>query len=116
MEFAPPARSCTVTKWPEFKERSQSNQPGENKILFLTSLIKSGLGNHEYFLLTSLAKGYGFTLANNKLTKLPEIGKVDPGSPAAAAGLKPKDIIIEINGHNVLEESHNQRVSFFLFT
>ena len=47
------------------------------------------------FLLTSLAKGYGFTLANNKLTKLPEIGKVDPGSPAAAAGLKPKDIIIE---------------------
>ena len=61
-----------------------------------------------------MAKGYGFTLANNKLTKLPEIGKVDPGSPAAAAGLKPKDIIIEINGHNVLEESHNQRVSFFL--
>ena len=73
MEFAPPPRSCEVTKWPE-------------------------------------VRGYGFTLHNNKDTRLQLIGKVDPGSPAEAAGLKPKDIIIEINGTNVTRESHKQIV------
>ena len=73
MEFAPPPRSCEVTKWPE-------------------------------------VQGYGFTLHNNKETRLQGIGKVDPGSPAQAAGLKPRDIIIEINGTNVTRETHKQIV------
>merc|ERR1711963_991348 len=73
MGFAPPPRSCEVTKWPE-------------------------------------VQGYGFTLHNNKETRLQGIGKVDPGSPAQAAGLKPRDIIIEINGTNVTRETHKQIV------
>jgi len=73
MAFAPPARSCHVTKWPEFQ-------------------------------------GYGFTLHHNKSLGLQEIGKVDENSPAAAAGLKAQDIIIEINGINVTRENHKQIV------
>lgn len=73
MAFAPPARSCHVTKWPEFQ-------------------------------------GYGFTLHHNKALGLQEIGKVDENSPAAAAGLKAQDIIIEINGINVTRENHKQIV------
>ena len=90
MAFAPPARSCHVTKWPEFQ-------------------------------------GYGFTLHHNKALGLQEIGerrgtleivfivflfkgKVDEKSPAAAAGLKAQDIIIEINGINVTRENHKQIV------
>ena len=37
-------------------------------------------------------------------------GKVDLNSPAAAAGLKAQDIIIEINGNNVTRENHKQIV------
>ena len=33
---------------------------------------------------------------------------MDDGSPAAAAGLKTHDIIIEINGVNVTSETHEQ--------
>merc|ERR1712241_791312 len=73
MEFAPPARSCHVTKWPEFQ-------------------------------------GYGFTLHHNKKLDVQEIGKVDEGSPAAAAGLRAHDIIVEINGTNVSLENHKQIV------
>lgn len=38
------------------------------------------------------------------------IGKVDPGSAADAAGLKLGDRIVEVNGHNVVEETHKQVV------
>jgi sodium/hydrogen exchange regulatory cofactor NHE-RF2 len=38
------------------------------------------------------------------------IGKVDPGSAAEAAGLKLSDRIVEVNGHNVVEETHKQVV------
>ena len=37
-------------------------------------------------------------------------GKVDEGSPAAAAGLRAHDIIVEINGTNVSRENHKQIV------
>merc|ERR1712038_1462457 len=74
MEFAPPPRSCQVTKWPDFN-------------------------------------GYGFTLHNNKELGIQSIGAVDEKSPAAAAGLKKGDIIIEINGVNVTRENHGQIVS-----
>ena len=36
------------------------------------------------------------------------IGKVDPGTPAEAAGLKVSDRIIEVNGINVTQEAHKQ--------
>ena len=38
-------------------------------------------------------------------------GAVDEKSPAAAAGLKKGDIIIEINGVNVTRENHGQIVA-----
>lgn len=38
------------------------------------------------------------------------IGKVDAGSAAEAAGLKLSDRIVEVNGHNVVEETHKQVV------
>ena len=37
-------------------------------------------------------------------------GKVDEGSPAAAAGLRAHDIIVEINGTSVSRENHKQIV------
>ena len=40
----------------------------------------------------------------------PVAGKVDEGSPAAAAGLRAHDIIVEINGTNVSRENHKQIV------
>ena len=90
MTFSPPPRSCQVVKWPEFN-------------------------------------GYGFTLHNNKETGVQTIGRqeektedrlyhilspgaVDEKSPAAAAGLRIGDIIIEINGANVTRENHTQVV------
>lgn len=36
------------------------------------------------------------------------IGKVDPNTPASTAGLKASDRIIEVNGNNVVNESHKQ--------
>jgi hypothetical protein len=36
------------------------------------------------------------------------IGKVDPNTPASAGGLKVGDRIIEVNGHNVVNETHKQ--------
>ena len=91
MEFSPPPRSCQVHKWPDFN-------------------------------------GYGFTLHNNKELGVQSIGRsgshppqhmyradiaggVDEKSPAAAAGLKKGDIIIEINGANVTRENHSQIVA-----
>ena len=55
-------------------------------------------------------KGLGFQLNSTTKTWNHTVSKVDPGSPAEAAGLKPKDIIIEINGTNVTRESHKQIV------
>ena len=55
-------------------------------------------------------QGYGFNLhtEKNKLGQL--IGKVDPGSPADAAGLKGRDKIVAINGVHVGQENHTQVV------
>merc|ERR1712066_209558 len=55
--------------------------------------------------------GYGFTLHNNKELGAQTIGGVDEKSPAAAAGLKKGDIIIEINGVNITRENHAQIVA-----
>ena len=35
---------------------------------------------------------------------------MEDGSPAEAAGLRPKDLIIEVNGINVTRENHKQVV------
>ena len=39
------------------------------------------------------------------------IGKVDPNSPAEAAGMHEGDRIIEVNGDSVFDESHSQVVT-----
>ncbi|EFX87482.1 hypothetical protein DAPPUDRAFT_192104, partial [Daphnia pulex] len=54
--------------------------------------------------------GYGFHLLADKKRVGHFIGKVDPNTPASAGGLKVGDRIIEVNGHNVVNETHKQIV------
>ncbi|KAF7232696.1 hypothetical protein EG68_09854 [Paragonimus skrjabini miyazakii] len=55
--------------------------------------------------------GYGFSL-NGIQGKFGQfIGEVDPASPAYAAGVRENDVLIEVNGVNVLSESHTAVVS-----
>jgi len=51
--------------------------------------------------------GYGFKLCAKK-GKAGQFIKVDPGSPAEAAGLRDGDRIVEVNGANVNNENHGQ--------
>ncbi|CAK8695738.1 unnamed protein product [Clavelina lepadiformis] len=57
------------------------------------------------------ANGYGFHLHGEKGKAGQSIQKVEPDSPAVEAGLKAGDRIIEVNGHNVEEENHQQVVA-----
>jgi len=54
--------------------------------------------------------GYGFNLHAERGKPGQFIGKVDEGSPAAAAGLLDGDRIVEVNGVNVALENHQQVV------
>lgn len=53
-------------------------------------------------------QGYGFNLHAEKDRKGQFIGQIDAGSPAEAGGLRDGDRIIEVNGENVENESHQQ--------
>jgi hypothetical protein len=55
-------------------------------------------------------QGYGFNLHAEKARNGQFIGKVDPDSPADAAGLREKDRIIEVNHVNISNENHQQVV------
>ena len=55
--------------------------------------------------------GYGFNLHAEKNKPGQFIGKIDPGSPAEAAGLREGDRIVEVNGVNVNQENHKQVVT-----
>jgi len=54
--------------------------------------------------------GYGFNLHADKTRTGQFVGKVDPGSPAEAAGLREGDRIVEVNGVNIANENHRQVV------
>ncbi|KAK2170821.1 hypothetical protein NP493_1137g00010 [Ridgeia piscesae] len=54
--------------------------------------------------------GYGFNLHAEKGKAGQFIGDVDAGSPAAAAGLRHGDRIVEVNGTNIANENHQQVV------
>jgi Na(+)/H(+) exchange regulatory cofactor NHE-RF2 len=54
--------------------------------------------------------GYGFNLHAEKARPGQYIGKVDPGSPAEAAGMKEGDRIVEVNAVNISHENHKQVV------
>ncbi len=54
--------------------------------------------------------GYGFSLHAEKRKAGQRIGKVDYGSPAEAAGLKEGDLVIEVNGANIGNETPMQVV------
>ena len=54
--------------------------------------------------------GFGFNLYQEKSRPGQFIGKVEPGSPAAVAGLKEDDKIVEVNGVNIARENHKQVV------
>ena len=55
-------------------------------------------------------QGYGFNLHSDKDKSGQFIGNVDADSPASDAGLKEGDHIVEVNGVNVLSESHGEVV------
>lgn len=55
-------------------------------------------------------QGYGFNLTAEKNKPGQFIGKVDNDSPASTAGLREGDRIIEVNGVNVTEDSHQEVV------
>ncbi|XP_025941443.1 Na(+)/H(+) exchange regulatory cofactor NHE-RF2 isoform X2 [Apteryx rowi] len=54
--------------------------------------------------------GYGFHLHGEKGKSGQFIRKVEPGSPAEAAGLRAGDRVVAVNGLNVEQETHHQVV------
>ena len=52
--------------------------------------------------------GYGFHLHGEKGKSGQFIRKVEPGSPAEAAGLRAGDRVVAVNGVNVEKETHHQ--------
>lgn len=55
-------------------------------------------------------EGYGFNLHAEKDKLGQYVGKIDEGSPAEYAGLREGDRIVEVNGVNILSETHRQIV------
>lgn len=58
--------------------------------------------------LTKGQSGYGFHLHGERNKGGQFIRKVEPGSSADLAGLRPGDRVVEVNGENVENESHHQ--------
>lgn len=61
--------------------------------------------------LTKGERGYGFHLHGERNRGGQYIRKVEPGSSAEMAGLRPGDRVVEVNGENVETESHHQVVN-----
>ncbi|AWP06061.1 putative Na(+)/H(+) exchange regulatory cofactor NHE-RF2 [Scophthalmus maximus] len=61
--------------------------------------------------LTQGARGYGFHLHGERNRGGQFIRKVEPGSSADLAGLRPGDRVVEVNGENVEKENHHQVVN-----
>ncbi|XP_029432412.1 Na(+)/H(+) exchange regulatory cofactor NHE-RF2 [Rhinatrema bivittatum] len=55
--------------------------------------------------------GYGFNLHSERSKPGQYIRSVDPGSPAARAGLRPQDKLLEVNGQKVEGLKHSEVVS-----
>ena len=55
-------------------------------------------------------KDYGFNLFKRKNDDGQYIGNIEDGSAAVKAGLKEDDRLIEVNGENVENKSHNKVV------
>lgn len=58
--------------------------------------------------LTKGEHGYGFHLHGERNKGGQFIRKVEPGSSADLAGLRPGDRVVEVNGENVENETHHQ--------
>nr|XP_046262463.1 Na(+)/H(+) exchange regulatory cofactor NHE-RF2-like [Scatophagus argus] len=61
--------------------------------------------------LTKGKRGYGFHLHGERNKGGQFIRKVEPGSSADLAGLRPGDRVVEVNGENVENETHHQVVN-----
>uniref|UniRef100_A0A3P8T2R2 Na(+)/H(+) exchange regulatory cofactor NHE-RF n=1 Tax=Amphiprion percula TaxID=161767 RepID=A0A3P8T2R2_AMPPE len=61
--------------------------------------------------LTKGERGYGFHLHGERNRGGQFIRKVEPGSSADLAGLRPGDRVVEVNGENVENETHHQVVN-----
>lgn len=59
-------------------------------------------------LMTKEEKGYGFHLHGEKGKSGQFIRKVEPGSPAEAAGMRAGDRVVAVNGVNVEKQTHHQ--------
>ncbi|XP_057700643.1 Na(+)/H(+) exchange regulatory cofactor NHE-RF2-like [Corythoichthys intestinalis] len=60
--------------------------------------------------LVKTERGYGFHLHGEKSKGGQFIRRVEPGSSADLAGLRPGDRVVEVNGENVENDSHHQVV------
>lgn len=58
--------------------------------------------------MTKGEKGYGFHLHGEKGKNGQFIRKVEPGSPAEAAGMRAGDRVVAVNGVNVEKQTHHQ--------
>lgn len=58
--------------------------------------------------LTKGEGGYGFHLHGERSKGGQFVRKVEPGSSADMAGLRPGDRVVEVNGENVEHEAHHQ--------
>lgn len=65
--------------------------------------------------LTQGARGYGFHLHGERNRGGQFIRKVEPGSSADLAGLRPGDRVVEVNGENVEKENHHQVSDGFIY-
>ena len=55
-------------------------------------------------------QGYGFDLQNEKDRNGHFIGQIEPDSPAGSTDLRSGDRVVEVNGHNVEDDSHQDLV------
>ncbi|KAM4631695.1 Na(+)/H(+) exchange regulatory cofactor NHE-RF2 [Discoglossus pictus] len=91
------------------EEQVQNNHSTENGKQDMNGQVKSRcprLCN-----LKKGANGYGFNLHSEKSRPGQFIRSVDPGSPAAKAGLRPQDRLVEVNGQNVDGVKHSEVVA-----
>lgn len=60
--------------------------------------------------MNSFIPGYGFNLHAEKGKAGHFIGSIDEGSPAEAGGLRKNDVIVEVNGSSIENDSHQSLV------
>lgn len=97
---APAPRLCHVVKWRQDSGYGFHLLADKKRTGNIANIVNSPIVSFFFVFLLSAISVYSGHY----------IGKVDPGTPAEAGGLKVNDRIIEVNGANVVNESHAQIV------